>query len=394
MKARRYAHAALNGAMPYLPIDADAGPGNLRIWVGASGGGSIMHDEPPSGVAGRGHRGNPGREALRMNTKLITPLVTLILAGGAGCAPEYCPIIERSPLDRAEYRCDITCKGEVYHSTLSKRPGHRNGGLRLRGKAQCLAISGNGDVVAIAIRPMAGPNVHGHLWLANTCKMVFVDARTLQVIRRWRIEPPGMPPPDRDGYVRSIHNLDRMAISEDGKTIATFYWRPCTYRAWGPVVAVWQVTTGRPLRELSIPRAPGEPPSGERRGVGACALGFSPGSELVAFSGGWGCGKYSPPDCFLVVWRTSDGLPVMLRPVGHLFLRGLCFDRTGKRLACWHWAGWGTSQAKVMVWSVSEGKLLVTKRVRGRVLGITRTEAGDAFEVALADGRDLHIRWP
>lgn len=330
-----------------------------------------------------------------MRRKVAILSLALILAGQAGCDNSV-PITVRSYVDDVEYRCQIEEKGEIYYSILTKEPHTQKRALRLRGKACCMAVSSKGDLLAIAITPMAGPNKVGHYYLSDIYEIVFIDTKTFKETHRWPVKPPKMPLSKPGEYVSPIHNFRELAFSNNGRMIATCYSKPTGDGEIPLVITVWNTASGTVIREFIVPPVDKTlAETGYGRWMGDLA--FSPNGKLIAISGMLLNAKQrhrpGPPYGFMLIWRISDGSLTNLQPKGHEWFSGLCFDGTSTRLACWDWVGEGTSWAKVMVWAIPEGKLLTSTRVKGRVLSITRSTARNAFRVRLEDGSDLYVKY-
>jgi hypothetical protein len=67
----------------------------------------------------------------------------------------------------------------------------------------------------------------------------------------------------------------------------------------------------------------------------------------------------------------------------------ICFNENGTKLAYWCWDGRGTSQARIVVLGLPDGKVLTEKLVQGKIPAIRRS--ADAFEAMLSDGDWIRI---
>ena len=318
------------------------------------------------------------------------------MLGVTGCKYKsgYVTIVERSVVDGIEYHCDteLDKKTDCFYSIISKHPDSNGQVLRLRGKPECLAVSSRNNVIAIGILPMEGPNEYGYLYLSDKYEIVFADTKTFKISHHWQVRPKGIPVPELDRLWR----FDAMGFSDDGNTIATYYWKPNTDKGRQSVVTLWDVASGEPIQELFLP-----PPDTSLQGKvfteNADDLAFSPDGRLVALSGGWFIkdpfGLISQPDPFVVIWKLSDGSRITLRPKNSPYISDLCFDQTATQLTCLGGTyGKITSKANVTVWSVPECELLTTKVVSGRVFGIMWSTSENAFRVRLEDGTYLFVK--
>lgn len=317
---------------------------------------------------------------------LASGLLALLMMATSGCiyGNTYRPTITRNASGTVEYRSHVKRDGDVYWSTISRRPAVGAQSLRLSGKAQCMAVDPEGLTLAVGITPMAGPNQYGYLYPANEEDIVFIDAEKLSVTHSWTIRPPNMPAPDPSGYRREICRFDKLAIDRGRTMVATYYWKPTT-RGRKSFVTLWEFGTGKPIRELPVPSRDAWL-AGRIHGESLCSLAFSQDGKFVAAIGTWPIKEphAKQPDAFVAIWRTSDAQRRVLRTKGYSFLWNLCFDSSGNRLACWTWAGNG--MGRILIWSVSTGDLIASKDVKGRVLGIVWDDRKRVFSVRTEDG--------
>lgn len=319
---------------------------------------------------------------------LASALLALLMMATSGCISGnvYLPTATRNASGTVEYQSHVKRDGDVYWSTISRRPARATQTLRLSGKAQCMAVDPEGLTLAVGITPMAGPNQYGPSYFASEPNIVFIDAEKLSVTHSWTMKPPNMPAPSPNGYRREIVRFDELAIDRGRTMVATYYWKPTT-RGRDSVVTLWEFATGKPIRELPVPR-PDESLAGRNHGESLCSLAFSQDGKFVAGTGTWPIKEphVKQPDAFVAIWRTSDAQRRVFRTKGYSFLWNLCFDSSGNRLACWTWAGKGTATARILIWSASTGDLMASKDVKGRVLGIVWDDRKRVFSVRTEDG--------
>jgi WD40 repeat protein len=160
----------------------------------------------------------------------------------------------------------------------------------------------------------------------------------------------------RLGTVRFRHpsQVKHVAVSPDGKTLAS----SCGY----DTVYLWEAATGKPLRELKLPKQ-----------HSADSLAFSPDGGFLAVGHDG-----------VSLWRVATGEQLFRGEDGQCGVRrSLAFSPDGKALACapYGCGGNGGWQASVItLWEVPGGRELL--RLRGHEKGI----AGFAFS---PDGRAL-----
>ena len=305
-----------------------------------------------------------------MKTGLQGLCLLSIAVGIGGCYTfnKYTPLVETTPTSGAQYRCEIKrldrSSGDlcttVYDDTNRKKKP-----LRLNGKAQCMTVNSTGDVLAIGILVPTDHDGSPPVYVPDHDAIVFIDAENLREINRWPIKAPGVAFPAPGPYVDPIVRFDELAFSDDNNTVATYYWKPVDGGRQA-MVTLWDVASGECLKELPL-GPPDQCLQGVIYGTGASDLAFSPNGELIAVSGRWSIKDSNAiqPDPFIFVWRTSGESRYVLRPKGHWLISGLCFDQTSTRLA-------GLSDNTVLVWSVPEGKLLLSKRFKNPVSAIIR----------------------
>ncbi len=319
---------------------------------------------------------------------LAFALLALLVIATSGCiyGNTYRPTITRNASGTVEYQSHVKRDGDVYWSTISRRPAVGAQSLRLLGMAQCMAVDPKGLTLAVGIIPVAGLNQYGNLYRGNEEDIVFIDAEKLSVTHSWTMKPPNMPAPGPNGHRRGIVRFDELAIDRGRTMVATYYWKPAT-RGRKSFVTLWEFATGKPIRELPVPNADAWL-ARTGHGESLCSLAFSQDGKFVAAIGTWPIKDphAKQPDAFVAIWRTSDGQRRVFRTKGYGFLWNLCFDFSGNRLACWTWAGEGTATARILIWNVSTGDLMASKDVKGRVLGIVWDDRKRVFSVRTEDG--------
>ncbi len=308
----------------------------------------------------------------------------MILFMTSGCSTEYVPITVWAG-DGTEYRCDIIKKEGIFFSTLTKGSDSADLSLTLRGKVLCLGVNRPGKFLALGLLPMDRPNESGRACFAAQPQIQVLETADFRVRTSWDVRPPGMPAPDPGKYARGITAFCRVAIDDDGATLATFYYKPRAEGGVQAAVTLWDAHSGKCLREFFAPE------DAERGAVGVCGLGISPDAKLLAFSGSWGRGLYSEPDYFLAVWRIDDGSCAIFRKLGHMALDGLCFDETGTRLAGWDTGYYFPLQVEVAVWGIPEGEFIFSKRLLQRVTSIVWEAPGSVLRVMRPNGPPLRL---
>jgi len=327
----------------------------------------------------------------RPGVKGIFVLLLGIMFVHLGCdeRPEYIPTVARSASGKEEYVCHLEKTGDIFFSTISECRKASKLRLRLKGMGKCMAVTNDESVLALAIIPMGGPNPYGRFYLSRPHEIIFIDIGTFQERHRWKVEPPGMPKTDPDDADRVIQRFDDMAFSHNGKVLATYYWKPISNGGDQPTVTLWDVKSGKYIREFAVCDIDLFIKTPQPAGTDSCSMTFSPDGRLIALSGAWYTKHPISPQSggFIQIWQIEDGEEKHFSTGSHGFLWNLCFDGTGSRLACWTWSkgSKGTSKADILVWNVPEGNLLLSKQVAGRVLGIVWDVKAEAFAVRLED---------
>lgn len=316
--------------------------------------------------------------------------LSLILVLCLGCSLEYCPTA-RDPAGRIEYRCQRKWDDDTASSftIISRNPDAYKRTARLCGDVVHLAVGPEG-VLAALVRKYGPYDQDGQR--KEEHELVFLDGNNLRVTHQWKVGPRKGPFPAPPNNL--TERIGPIALSYDGKTLAAYRPAPLGEGGWNHVVGLWQVASGKLIRELPL----SSPSDDVARVLAdfpyhyyACpsSLAFSPDSRFVALCFGWCPDLKSfrpcefpavgPPDRVLI-WRTSDGAVTSFEPKGHSYLRDLCFNSMGTRLASWELLG-VNGPADILVWSVPEGRLILRRRVRTRVLGITHEPAAGVFRI-------------
>ena len=310
--------------------------------------------------------------------------------------------ISASGKEEFVYHVEKTGPDDIYFSTVSEYNKVSERELRLKGMGKCMAVTNDGTVLALAICPMAGPNPWGAFYLSYPYEVVFIDTGTFQEMHRWKVRPKAMPPPDKDGYTEEIHGFREMALSHDGKTLATVYTKPTTANgAEGQVVTLWEVDSGKDIMELRPP-APDKPLDKPSVYPEINSVGFSADGRLLFVWGQWtDLSDVSMSDSllskpvfktygFIQIWNITDETEEHFQTNGYYISGNLCSDDSCRYLACWAWQeseGW-----LVQVWSVPDGNLVISKKITEQVLGIIWDKQAKSFAVRLADQTVVHIK--
>ncbi len=326
------------------------------------------------------------RTAIR--ARLLVSWFTLILVSSGGCyGSKHMPLVETHPASNVQYRCEmkrVAGPDSRFCSTIYKATNGKKKSLRLQGLADGMTVNNAGDLIAIVIRVPTDHDESPPVYVPDHDAIVFIDTENLREINRWPIKPPGVALSAPGLYVQPIAVSDELALSDDGKMIATYYLKPVD-SGMQSMVTLWDVASGECLKELPLG------PPGELL-LGAHDLAFSSNGELVALSCGAGAYEWTKdpagrPDPYIFIWRTSDASRYALRPKGHWLISSLCFDQPGTRLACL-----GDNNT-VLVWAIPEGKLLLSKRFKNPVSAVIRSSSEDSFRVKMKDGSDVHIEY-
>ena len=307
----------------------------------------------------------------------------------------YYPLVERTRKLGVSYQCKIKRERDVYTSIISRYPNLVNRKLSLPGKVVCMALSKDDALLAIGIAPMAGPNESGYYWLSATKEIVFLDTITFRILFRWPTKPintVSIVTKDYTVLMQPIVRFDRMAFSADGKRIATYFWKTSKEGRKG-VVTLWEVKTGKLICEYSMPD-PDRWLKAVHHGESCCGLAFSSDDSLIAASGCWPVKdpNVAQPDGFLLVWGISKGSLTVIRIKDTSCVWDLCFDKSGKRIACWTWAGRDVSLAKLLVFDIPTGNLVLLKTAKGRPWSITWSKANDSFVAKMESGTEVFFQ--
>lgn len=307
------------------------------------------------------------------------PILGLMAAMMTGCGPTYAPIGVETPDGRVAYTLTTQVEGHVYRSTLTRREDNHSLPQRLDGKAEAMALSPNGDALVVALSASGAAVTH---------RVVLLRADTLATIKQLPILMPALAA-GPDGNPPSIQRFDRLALSDDAKTLATYFWKPAEQGGHESVVALWDVATGGLLRELHLPQ-PDASLLDVAHTENVSSMAFSKDGALLGVCGAWSIKipDKPQPNGFVRVWRVSDGQDVAaFRPAGQRFLRDMCFDGAGRHVAAWSWMGRATQECAVTVWSLPGGKKVAERTFRTKIKAIRWSDEKDAFEVLHKQGQ-------
>ncbi len=323
--------------------------------------------------------------ALRL-CALLLGLMTVMVS--QGCTPWYFhPTTLETPDGRVAYKLLAQhVSMDTYRTTLTRRQDGRSISCSLDGKAQAMALSPKGDMLAVGLCGELGGASH---------RVIMLQSDTLRILKQIPIIMPEVVT-DPNGHVEDIQRFDCIAMSSDSKTLATYFWKYTRRGGYESIIALWDTETGGLLREMIMPKLGTPPPVGHVRGEEVTSMVFSPDGSLLGVSGGWPIKgeDVESPDGFIKVWRIADGKDVaMLRPKGHMFVWNLCFDGGARHVAAWGWVGRGTQRsAAAFIWSLPEGKKVAEKVFPGRVRSISWTHEREAFEIHTAKEGTTYLR--
>jgi WD40 repeat protein len=307
-------------------------------------------------------------------TVLRWPFCILALLLFGGCT-SYLPLDTISLVDGATYRIGITRnEQDEFQSIVTRQTATCEQTQVIHGfRADCLAVSANGDFLALGADRL---RVSGRYY--NDSSVLLLNASTLEMLAQWTI--PGVR--GAGGYPEAVTRFDAIAISPDGQTVATYYWKP---PGWKPVVALWGARTGELLKEFDSPE-PSGPAQSTIYSTWANSLTFSAdGGQLAAAR--MTASKRSedgPAVGVIHIWRIEDSRRTDLPLAPNQVAWDLCFSESGTGLAYWCWNGKDTSNARIFVLNVPDGRVLAERLVSERVMGIRRS-AG-AFDALLRSG--------
>ncbi|MCD4824394.1 MAG: WD40 repeat domain-containing protein [Phycisphaerae bacterium] len=302
---------------------------------------------------------------------MVAILAVVVLMSSQGCIWQYWPIHLEAPDGRVAYSLTTKAKKDSYHTRLTRRQDSGSMSLFLEGKAESMALSPDGQMLAIALAECST-----HI----TYRVILVQANTLRVLRQLPIALPDVTR-DSDGYMPSIQRFDCMALSHDSKKLATYFWKP-SQEGYKSVVALWDTKTGGLLQELRLP----EHDAILRTQVyteDVASMAFSENGAFLGMSGAWSIkDDVEQPDGFIRVWRLSDGKDIAtLRPKGLRFLWSLCFDKPAHHVAGWHWIGGDDRRSAVTIWALPKGEQTGKKVFDSKVRSITWSHEKNGFAV-------------
>jgi hypothetical protein len=140
-----------------------------------------------------------------------------------------------------------------------------------------MALSPKGDMLAVGL--------FGEL-VGASHRVIMLQPDTLRMVKQIPIILPEVVT-DPDGYAPSIQRFDRIAISNDLKMLATYFWKPSRRGGYESIIALWDTETGGLLREMSMPKPGTPPPVPYVRGEEVSSMAFSPDGSLLGVSGAW-----------------------------------------------------------------------------------------------------------
>jgi hypothetical protein len=303
-----------------------------------------------------------------------------------GCHPGYTPITLETPDGRVFYNLLAHhVSYDTYRSTLRRWQDGRSISHSLDGKAEAMALSPKGDILAVAL---------SGAWWGDIHRVIMLQSDTLRVVKELPIIMPEVAT-DSDGYAPSIQRFDCIALSKNTKRLATYFWKYTRRGGYESIIALWDTETGGLLREMSMPKPGTPPPVPYVRGEEVSSMAFSPDGSLLGVSGGWPIKSedVEQPDGFIKVWRIADGKDVaMLLPKGHTFLWSLCFDGGARHVAAWDWVGRGTQRSAAFIWSLPEGEKVAEKVFPGRIRSISWSHEREAFEIHTAKEGTMYLQ--
>jgi len=307
----------------------------------------------------------------------LIPCLLAVMAS-SGCHSGFCPITVETPDGRVVYTLLAHMKADdTYRTTLTRRQDDRSLSHSLDGKGEAIALSPKGDMLAVAMGNPQGGCSH---------QVIMLQPDTLRIVKQIPIILPEVVT-DPDGYAPSIQRFDRIAISNDLKMLATYFWKQSRQGGHESIIVLWDTETGGLLREMSMPKPDTPPPGRYARGENVSSMAFSPDGSLLGVSGAWPIKDVNveQPNGFIKAWHIADGKDVaMLRPKGHMFLWSLCFDGGARHVAAWDWVGRGTQRSAAFIWSLPEGEKVAEKVFPGRVRSISWAHEREAFEIHTA----------
>ncbi len=173
----------------------------------------------------------------------------------------------------------------------------------------------------------------------------------------------------------AVHDL---AFAPDGALLAT--------ALNGKAVVLWDLATGKPLRELRLRTDT----SDQVLPAAFTSVAFDPVGTRVAAGDANGN---------LVIWRTRDGTQLLNRSVGLRVVTDVAFTPDGAAVAAAS-EGWRSEAGAVWVWDTSSGtelarlSLAATTQQLEPLLQLAFTATGDTLVAGTASGRLLRWAWP
>ncbi len=263
---------------------------------------------------------------------------------GSGCTYSYAPIKLETPDGHVSYRLTIKEAKGSYRSRLTRQQDGESRFLSLKGKAESMALSPNEQLLAIALSTSSPEIPH---------RVIILESDTLKLTGQLPITMPDVTR-EPDEYRPTIQRFDLLAISHDSRLLATYFWKPSRQGGHESVIVLWNLETGRLLRELQLPD-PNGPLQRQILGENVSSMVFSQDDAFLAVSGAWSIKDphVEQPDGFISVWSLSDGKQVATwRPEGSRFLWNLCFDESAAYVAASTWGNKDTQQSVVTIWAL------------------------------------------
>ncbi len=320
--------------------------------------------------------------------RVATLFVIAIVTGAViqGCGFTYCPILLEAPNSEVRYVCTTRTRGgrfaTTYATTIAERKGGKQRFLSLDGKAESMAVSPDGKMLAVAVS-LDVENDDGIAY-----RVFLIETANLTIYKQLPIVAAKPGPERHPDYAPSIQRFDCMALSDDSRLLAAYYWKPSPRGGHESVVTLWDTESENFIRELHLPE-PDESLWGTIHGENVSGMAFSADDALLALSGAWSIKDPHAiqPDGFIRVWGVSDGQDIAtFRPKRSEFWWNLCLDNTGSYLAGSSWTGQGT---RVSVWSLPDGQEVASHVVDGRIRPITRGDSEGTFHIWTVQGKRL-----